>query len=280
MPYLRNVYRRIEVKKVKRFMIYFLVVLMVVIRPVKVLAQAFPDEETAYHYVRKQMELGEELISFSIGREVKNKLDFFNNSVYVSTLNWGNIEYLQVLNQSYNKNTKTTDVRLKVAYKQSKAQLDEMYALTKTWVGSNINGSMGDYEKVEKIYSYLGTSTVYETKGLKEYNSYSVYSPMALLKEGVGVCNAYSGLFKLLAEEAGLEVREVFGTNKANGLSHVWNMVKIGDTWYHIDLAQASKEVSKTVDKRFSYMTSSQDMEKYYSFNKEGQPLAGAKYFT
>ena len=47
-----------------------------------------------------------------------------------------------------------------------------------------------------------------------------------------GTCEAYTGMFTLVARKAGLESSFCHSTE----LVHAWNMVKIEDDWYHVDV--------------------------------------------
>ncbi|MGB4405233.1 MAG: transglutaminase domain-containing protein [Sphaerochaeta sp.] len=100
-----------------------------------------------------------------------------------------------------------------------------------------------DYEKAKGVYDYLITHTIYDEKK----NDQSMYS---VLIEGRGVCSGYAKSFQYLMNRMGVQValvtgdlREQMGSTIRLGSSpiyvttgHAWNMVKINDNWYHVDV--------------------------------------------
>ncbi len=63
-------------------------------------------------------------------------------------------------------------------------------------------------------------------------------STVAFVEEGRGVCEEYAGLTALFLDELGFENILIRGYAQVDGerIPHVWNMVKIEDTWYHLDI--------------------------------------------
>ena len=60
------------------------------------------------------------------------------------------------------------------------------------------------------------------------------HTPYNILFEGRGVCDGYAYAAKLLLDAAGVENRVV--TGKAGGGDHRWNLVRLGEEWYHLDI--------------------------------------------
>ena len=54
------------------------------------------------------------------------------------------------------------------------------------------------------------------------------------LLEGIGVCDSFSKAYQLVLNKVGIESIIVLGD--LNDSPHAWNMVKIGDNWYHVDI--------------------------------------------
>lgn len=100
-----------------------------------------------------------------------------------------------------------------------------------------------DYEKAKGVYDYLITHTVYD----EHKNDQSMYS---VLTEGRGVCSGYAKSFQYLMNRMGVQaalvtgdLREQMGSTIRLGSSHIyvttghaWNMVKIDNNWYHVDV--------------------------------------------
>lgn len=86
---------------------------------------------------------------------------------------------------------------------------------------------LSDYQRIEKIANYMNEHYKYD-QSLTKRDAYT------LLTSSEGVCQAYSQLFYLLSKGAGITVRNQSGEIK--GTAHLWNLVKVGDAWYHIDI--------------------------------------------
>lgn len=110
----------------------------------------------------------------------------------------------------------------------------------KKWVKDNIRDEMSDVEKEYKIVNHIMEKIEYVRGGeiAVETNVYDTYI------EGKSVCFGYALIFQYLANFAGLENYKV-QTNLSiedidNGLeNHVWNIVKIDDKYYQLDITWA-----------------------------------------
>ncbi len=78
------------------------------------------------------------------------------------------------------------------------------------------------------IHDYLAFAYTYSPSGEENYDVY------ALLKEGHGVCQAFSLMFIALGRCLGLEVDMVTSLS----MDHAWNHVRIGNEYYHIDVTR------------------------------------------
>ena len=54
----------------------------------------------------------------------------------------------------------------------------------------------------------------------------------SFLLNGIGTCQAYTALYTALLRRVGIEVHFVAG----DAISHIWNLVKLDDEWYHVDV--------------------------------------------
>lgn len=84
-----------------------------------------------------------------------------------------------------------------------------------------------DFLITEIEYAYISGTTNPET-------SLWAHSIIGASKYKKGVCEAYSKSFKYLCDYFGVESLIVEG--ETDGAAHSWNIVKIGDLWYGIDL--------------------------------------------
>ena len=84
-----------------------------------------------------------------------------------------------------------------------------------------------DYEKVEAVNDYLVNAITYDST-LANKSAYDA------LYSGSTICRGYGLLTYKMLSELSVPVRIITGT--ANGKPHAWNMVKLGDEWYNLDV--------------------------------------------
>lgn len=96
----------------------------------------------------------------------------------------------------------------------------------------------GEYQTEVFINNYLIDNCDYRSDDSMRHNAYGA------LVRGAAVCDGYSKAFQILCNRLGVDCVGINGFspefNKENGESsdtgHMWNCVKIGGNWYHIDV--------------------------------------------
>lgn len=121
--------------------------------------------------------------------------------------------------------------------------------------------------RVRAIHDYLINYTRYEDSDL-----WSDHTPYGPLLTGKGVCDGYTYATKLLLDAAGIENYVACGT--AEGESHSWNIVALGEEYYHLDVTwddpvDASGKQHLTYD---YYLKGDADFLKDHVWNPEGLP--------
>ncbi len=89
-----------------------------------------------------------------------------------------------------------------------------------------------DFEKEVIIHDMLCKTVTYDSELGSDVGA--IYSIYGALINGHAVCEGYARAFKLLCQSAGLECILVTGDSK--GVGHLWNMVKLENEWYHVDV--------------------------------------------
>jgi hypothetical protein len=122
-----------------------------------------------------------------------------------------------------------------VDYLSTKAQEDEVKQVLDAAVADlNLEGK-SEYYKVKAIYDYVRLNVTYD-KSLTDHSTYS-----AAVKRK-SVCQGYSSMLYYMMLKAGIDCRII--TGQGNGGAHGWNIVKIGDTWYNVDVTWDSDQGS------------------------------------
>lgn len=88
-----------------------------------------------------------------------------------------------------------------------------------------------EYGKVLAVAKWMVDNIVYpSTYTLEEYLN-SAYTALIHKK---AVCDGYAKAFDFLCKKAGLE--SIYVTSWEPGRGHAWNMIHMGENWYHVDV--------------------------------------------
>lgn len=96
----------------------------------------------------------------------------------------------------------------------------------------NITPNMDDYDKLKFIHDYLVLNCENDTES--PYSD-TIYGALVQKK---ALCEGYAKAFSYLCNLAGIENTIVTGETVTGETSvhHMWNMVKLGGNWYHVDV--------------------------------------------
>jgi hypothetical protein len=89
-----------------------------------------------------------------------------------------------------------------------------------------------DAQKVTVMYKYFALSRNYDISLKNDQSCYSV------LIDKKGVCASYARAFQYIMMYSGIKCIYVTGT--MDELAHAWNMVKIKDKWYNVDVTNGN----------------------------------------
>ncbi len=95
-----------------------------------------------------------------------------------------------------------------------------------------------EFEKVQAIHQYVCDTVQYDTVHQKNQYYHLKTTAFAGLVYHRAVCQGYAVLMYRMLRESGIDARVITGIAKKEDGSeelHSWNLVKIGDFWYHID---------------------------------------------
>lgn len=90
---------------------------------------------------------------------------------------------------------------------------------------SSIQPDMSDYDKALVLHDKLVSENAYNSKALRKYCSYGA------LYDCSSVCQGYALAYAYLLNQVGIGNHIAYSEN----MDHVWNIVKIGGKWYHVD---------------------------------------------
>lgn len=125
-----------------------------------------------------------------------------------------------------------------------------------------IKPGMSDIDKEYAIFKYIQDNTLY---GFSQ-NCGNAYGSLI---ENIGVCDGYAEGTKMLLDAAGIENVIAYGT-KGNGVDaapHAWNIVKVGDEYFHLDALQ----------NRFN-MNDTDAKDEYYTWQQGSLPKCSSRF--
>ena len=109
------------------------------------------------------------------------------------------------------------------------------------------------YEKEKFIHDYIIENCNYANRQAQDPKVFTSYG---CLIQGRAVCEGYSKATQLLMCAAGIECRTIQGSR--GNETHMWNLVRIDNNWYHLDTTWDSKEQIS----RYNYFNVSDDIIK------------------
>lgn len=101
-----------------------------------------------------------------------------------------------------------------------------------------ITEDMTDIEMEKAIHDYMCKHMDYDRQELSAVNTSMEDSdnPYGMLINGFGICTGYASTFKLFMDCLGIDCIVVEGMVYDYTDDHAWNKVKLGATWYNVDV--------------------------------------------
>ncbi|MBE6139103.1 MAG: hypothetical protein E7174_01165 [Firmicutes bacterium] len=119
----------------------------------------------------------------------------------------------------------------KITVKNKKTYNDEEIIFIKTYIDTfiteNIKDDTSTYDKIKLFHDHIINNTEYDVDKLE--NSYDAYA-YNLLINNKAICGGYSDIMSIYLNELGIQNYKITSEN------HIWNLVNVDGTWYHIDM--------------------------------------------
>lgn len=218
------------------------------------------------NYIYTQLNQREENISFVFSGDKNN---FSQNISEAITNAYSKDDYLErSWIEIIPKASATQDgikTEIKISYLTSKTEEQFIEEELKKIINLIIKDDMTEYQKVRAINDYLVERYEYDYT-LKSSSAYSA------LSTNHAICQGYSMTAYKLFKYANIESKIVIGTS--GNQSHSWNIVKINNCWYHLDITNND---STSSDK---YFLKSDDWLKSnnYKWDSSNYPAALKNY--
>lgn len=213
-------------------------------------------------------------------QQLKDLIYKYNETTYIENMNVSNSKLYLTNNIAANIFT------VHVAYKFTKDQIMSMNSAVdskvKEIVSSAVTPGMTEYQKELALHDYIAKNTSYDYKNyMAKTETAEDHTAYGVLINKIGVCDGYSMAFKLLLKEAGIESSIVTGT--INGGGHAWNIVKLDNEYYQVDVTFDAPFVNGTTTQilTHTYFNITDDvMSKDHVWEKSKYPLCVAVKYS
>lgn len=189
----------------------------------------------------------------SLGTDVKvssldtNEIDKVFNCVLID-----HPELFYISGYSYTKfvrGEKLEKITLTGTYTMKKSEIDAAQQRLDAYADkciSEYSGEGNEYKKVKHVYEYLIKHNEYDLAAPNNQNVLSV------VDEGRTVCQGYAKMTQYILNRMGVFATLCEGVVKGSE-SHVWNVVKINNSYYHIDTTwgDASYNITSDTETKF-----------------------------
>ena len=164
---------------------------------------------------------------------INDLYDIIENTDYIQAIN----NYVDPFN-SYATINFTTDslgkINIKLDKSYSNNQINKINEIIENFIKNNIQPTLSDRQKIKLFHDFVIDNTVYDQdfkldmdKNSYPYHPYNAYGPLI---EGKGICSGYSDAMAIFLDKIGVK------NYKVSNKEHIWNVVYLDSTWYHLDL--------------------------------------------
>ena len=114
-------------------------------------------------------------------------------------------------------------IKTKKSYDDYERKYVENYI--QNFIDNNITDNLNNREKIKLFHDYIINNTVYDKSSSQD--SYTAYN---LITTGKSICGGYSDIMAIYLHMLGIQNYKITSDN------HVWNLVNLNGSWYHLDL--------------------------------------------
>ncbi len=142
---------------------------------------------------------------------------------------------------------------------------------------TKISKKMSKLDRAREAHDWLIENVEYDHDNyVKKTIPDSSYTVSGALLKKVCVCQGYALAYKKLMDAYGVPCVYVTGTSRS--VRHGWNMVQIGNKWYHVDVTFDDSSTDDLV--RYTYFLKSTDYMKYgHHFDESNYPKCKSKKY-
>lgn len=100
---------------------------------------------------------------------------------------------------------------------------------------------LSEFDREEYLFQYLVDRCSYDNAAVSDTSRWQAFTAYGAIADGSAVCEGYSRAMQLLSVDSGLNCILVSGNSGGSG--HMWNQIKIGGAWYHLDVTWCDNSI-------------------------------------
>ena len=142
---------------------------------------------------------------------------------------------------SFNKLYVTTNTMGKITIKVEKLytsdDINYLNDYMNNFLINNLNDSMSNREKIKTFHDYIINNTSYDKEKANEIknnihteNTLESHKATGVLKNHIALCSGYTDAMAIFLNKINVP------NYKISTDSHIWNIVNLDNTWYHLDM--------------------------------------------
>ncbi|MGL4800433.1 MAG: transglutaminase domain-containing protein [Cellulosilyticaceae bacterium] len=155
----------------------------------------------------------------------------------------------------------------------AKQYTQKMYTLIPQIINGQVTENMMDYEREWELVDYVVNQVTYLDNG-----SNQIHTMEGAVIDRVAVCDGYSRLIMYLLNSVGVPTQMVIG--KTGDIGHSWNMVKIQNKMYHLDVTWADQDKNQ-IGNFYDYVNENDDyMALTHTWDRKTTPRAVDRMYS
>lgn len=212
-----------------------------------------------------------------IGAQQKT-IDELENTLAESEESGGGADYYEYYEEYVEVHEIYDDTAVIEAYKSGDASAltdeKDVYILeaASEAIDEIITEDMSDYEKELAVYDYIQGISRFDEGNLSAIPDTEDYShtPYGVLHDGTAICVGNAVTFKLFMDMLDIGCMVIHSTEEGE---HAWDLVNIGEGWYHVDITFDGGDPGSPTYSRFN-VTDDVKLRDGYYWNTEEFPEA------
>jgi len=172
-------------------------------------------------------------------------------------------------------------------------QIEKMNMILDTKVNHIISflktPSNNENTSLTNIYHFLQKNVAYDKEELQAISKGTSNTPVShnaygALINGTAVCDGFSSAFALLAQKLGFECMLVVGHSTYSSgafTAHAWNIVKVRDIFYHMDVTWDAKKYEEFGEYSYAYFAlKDEEISNDHNWDKRTTPVCQYNDFS